>query len=92
MTYDEQTSEWVAGRPRHSETNECTPDFSCCQPSLLAPEEERRAFEAADENGRYMLWYWNESSARWEFSDEGEIDGTHVTFEIDHFSKYAVGD
>jgi len=38
----DQLAEWLAGRPFHAE--QCCPDFSCCQPSLLAPEDERRLF------------------------------------------------
>jgi len=54
---DHQLSEWVKGRPWHNPFNcddtrhdgdtsegECCPDFSCCEPSMLAPEEARKAF------------------------------------------------
>lgn len=43
-----QRSEWLAGRPHHNAvTDQCTPDFSCCSPELLAPIEERQAYEEA---------------------------------------------
>lgn len=45
MKAEEQLKLWVAGRPVHNkEQNECCPDFSCCQPRLLAPKHEREAF------------------------------------------------
>jgi hypothetical protein len=34
---------WAQGRPYHDRiTDECTPDFSCCQPSLLEKDEAKR--------------------------------------------------
>lgn len=54
MTPDEQLSQWVAGNPIHNNERkiggremrggECCPDFSCCNPKLLAPEAERIRF------------------------------------------------
>jgi len=39
---------WVEGNSVHNEErDECCPDFSCCEPSLLAPKHEREAFEEA---------------------------------------------
>ena len=33
-----QMEKWLAGHPEHNtERDECCPDFSCCQPHLLAP-------------------------------------------------------
>lgn len=44
----EQLDAWVDGKPHHNnERDECCPDFSCCQPDLLAPEPARRAFRDA---------------------------------------------
>lgn len=62
MTPDEQLARWVAGESIHrggKTDGECCPDFSCCQPSLLQPEEVRRAFAAADdrERGRFLLTF-----------------------------------
>jgi len=41
-------------------------------------------------HGAFILWY--KGSFGWVFSDEGEVQGDDVVFEVDHFSKYAVGD
>ena len=62
---DHQLKEWVAGRPWHNPFNcdntrhdgvttegECCPDFSCCNPSFLAPVEAREAFAKANEETR----------------------------------------
>ena len=49
MTDLEQLSEWVDGRPVHG--NNCCPDFSCCQPQLLAPPAVRELFAAAHKAG-----------------------------------------
>ena len=49
----EQLAEWVKGNPQHNTIrDECCPDFSCCQPILLAPEEIRREFAEAGEAKR----------------------------------------
>lgn len=43
---------WVEGKSIHNkERKECCPDFSCCQPHLLAPEQERKAFLEAHRKG-----------------------------------------
>lgn len=55
MTYEEQLSEWAAGRPIHG--NCCVPDFSCCKPELLQPEEVRRAFVACGEEERVKFLF-----------------------------------
>ena len=40
-----QLDEWVKGNPIHNDIdNECCPDFSCCQPDFLQPEEIRKTF------------------------------------------------
>lgn len=52
---EEQLARWVEGDPVHRGTvsgGECCPDFSCCQPQLLADEETRKAFAVASESGR----------------------------------------
>ena len=47
---ERQFEEWVKGNPTHNKERVfCCPDFSCCQPALLAPEEVRRKFRDADE-------------------------------------------
>lgn len=51
-----QLREWVAGNPTHNEVrNECCPDFSCCQPELLWPEEQRELFANADDRMREAM-------------------------------------
>lgn len=53
MTSDEQLEQWVAGNPVHNhDRDECCPDFSCCQPKLLAPKEVREKFRDADDQTR----------------------------------------
>ena len=48
MKPEEQLKLWVEGKSVHNqESNECCPDFSCCQPQLLAPKHERKAFLVA---------------------------------------------
>lgn len=55
-TIDEQLRLWVLGDPRHNvERDECCPDFSCCEPSLLAPKNVREAFVAADDDTRFSF-------------------------------------
>ena len=52
MSGREQLELWVAGNSVHNpDSDECCPDFSCCVTSLQAPQEERKAFFAAWENG-----------------------------------------
>ena len=52
---DKQTLEWLNGNPKHNHIDdECCPDFSCCNPSLLAPKEVREKYCRAcanDEDG-----------------------------------------
>lgn len=43
-----QLADWVAGSSVHNVAfNECCPDFSCCNPKLLWPEEQRKVFASA---------------------------------------------
>lgn len=45
MSPNEQLIAWVAGEPIHNVArDECCPDFSCCRPELLWPEEQRQLF------------------------------------------------
>lgn len=61
MTRREQLYSWLQGVSVHNAyTDECCPDYSCCQPNLLAVKSERirfvRAYEDADEKVmQYML-------------------------------------
>lgn len=48
MEIDYQLQEWVNGRCHHNkERDECCPDFSCCQPELLADQDVRIQFMLA---------------------------------------------
>jgi len=52
MKHEEQLKLWVKGKPIHNDKwDECCPDFSCCQPHLLAPEHERKTFLEAHRKG-----------------------------------------
>lgn len=52
ISTDEQLFWWVAGEPIHNASrDECCPDFSCCQPDLLAPAEVRQRFKRACDEG-----------------------------------------
>jgi len=52
MDCDEQLKLWLEGKPVHNyERDECCPDFSCCNPHLLASEEERKEFILAVNSG-----------------------------------------
>jgi len=53
MTANEQLVKWVNGDPVHDKKRDiCCPDFSCCRPELLAPEERRIEFLGATEEKR----------------------------------------
>ena len=57
MTCDEQIALWVNGESVHnSAREECCPDFSCCQPSLLWPKEMREMFRDCPERRNAMLF------------------------------------
>ena len=62
MNCDEQLDQWVKGSSVHlgdGDESQCCPDFSCCQPRLLAPKEVREKFRDADEETRLgMLGYF----------------------------------
>jgi len=47
-----QVKHWAAGTPTHNPIrDECCPDFSCCQPSLLMDEPARKRFLEAHLSG-----------------------------------------
>lgn len=49
-----QLQAWKLGAPYHNRVDdECCPDFSCCQPSLLAGAEVRREYFAASAQRRH---------------------------------------
>jgi len=44
-----QTLAWINGRPYHdSVTNECCPDFSCCNPDLMTYDAAQRQREGME--------------------------------------------
>jgi hypothetical protein len=57
----DQLEKWVKGESVHNtERDECCPDFSCCNPGSLAPQDERETFynavvEGDDEKRHLML-------------------------------------
>jgi len=56
MTTDEQLALWLSGEPTcPNDRKECCPDFSCCCPELLADEDVRQRFIAAEEEERHAL-------------------------------------
>ena len=58
MTNDEQLDLWVQGVSKHNEElGRCCPDFSCCQPSLLASPEVRMLFREAYKSGDEALQF-----------------------------------
>ena len=58
MTSDEQLARWLRGEYVHNDTrDECCPDFSCCKPELLAPQEEREAFVTLSDKDREHLLF-----------------------------------
>src|SRR5882672_9427402 len=53
---DEQLTRWVIGDAVCPNVNhECCPDFGCCKPKLLWPEEKRRKFMAASQGEREKM-------------------------------------
>ncbi len=59
MTHEEQLQKWVDGESIHGagKHEDCCPDFSCCNPKLLAFKGERQAFQAADEQARHAMLF-----------------------------------
>ncbi|MFI5296572.1 MAG: hypothetical protein ACHREM_00625 [Polyangiales bacterium] len=55
-TADEQLARWVAGEPTcPNEDHECCPDFSCCRPALLWPENKRKKYAASTQEEREKM-------------------------------------
>jgi hypothetical protein len=56
LSCEEQIRRWVAGESIHNTTrDECCPDFSCCNPSILTPLELRKAFLEGDGQQRNRM-------------------------------------
>lgn len=59
-----QLEEWVNGNPIHNKIEgECCPDFSCCKPQLLQPEENRKTFMALKIIGDKELEAWEKDNS-----------------------------
>lgn len=55
-TRQEQLERWVAGKAVcPNENHECCPDFGCCHPKHLWPEEKRKKFLAASQGEREKM-------------------------------------
>jgi len=53
---DYQLDQWHKGTSIHNNVdNECCPDFSCCHPELLAPENERDQFVRMTKAGHSVM-------------------------------------
>ena len=53
-----QLEQWVVGKPEHNHfSDECCPDFSCCQPDALWPEEKRKQFVVAHRDTRISMMF-----------------------------------
>ncbi len=56
MTSEEQLNRWLDGYPIHNhDIDECCPDFSCCQPQLLADKRTREIFCTSGDKVRQQL-------------------------------------
>ena len=56
MTLNAQLALWVKGVSAHNgETGQCCPDYSCCEPALLAPEEERITYLVGTDQQREAM-------------------------------------
>lgn len=56
MTSQEQLQQWVQGVSIHNDdTGQCCLDFSCCQPELLTPKEERELFFVSQKDEHMRL-------------------------------------
>jgi hypothetical protein len=60
-TTDEQLARWLSGESVHvrssrrGEAWQCTPDFSCCRPELMAALQIRQAYLNADQSARAKM-------------------------------------
>ncbi len=73
----EQLAEWLKGNPVHNKIrDECCPDFSCCEPRLLWPEERRQEFADADEEKRFGMLGQSLGAC---LAVAGKRDGAYIT-------------
>ncbi len=86
MTVDEQLSEWLKGNSIHNDDrDECCPDFSCCEPSLLADQRTRQAFVDADWDIRYqmLMMFLSVGCSQMAGSDKIYIAGDPANYEFE---------
>ena len=57
MDNKQQLDEWIKGNSAHTDNGDCCPDFSCCNPKLMANEEERKIFAEADESKQMKMLF-----------------------------------
>ncbi len=77
MTPEEQLEQWVKGISVHNPTrDECCPDFSCCRPNLMAPEEQRRRFaEHPEQRGAMLGMFLGAMLADSKLDDRAQVVG-----------------
>ncbi len=72
MTSIKQLTEWVKGNSVHigdGENGQCCPDFSCCNPLIDTPKEERELFaelyinEKTEEQEKMLMMFLGRSLA-----------------------------
>ena len=69
MKPNEQLAKWVNGESIHNkERDECCPDFSCCNPDVTTPAEERVKFLNASESERHGMLFGFLGKALMEYS------------------------
>jgi hypothetical protein len=84
---DEQLRLWVEGTSVHNdEAGECCPDFSCCQPGLLAPKETREAFARASEEERTSMLMMFLGAAI-ELAMEGKEKGVYIAGDPTNYTE-----
>jgi hypothetical protein len=90
-TFEEQERLWVEGKSVHvrmsakykamtGDEYQCCPDFSCCEPQLLAPVGVRKAYAAASRKGKdKFLGHFLGALVKKQAPDERVYitDGTH---------------
>jgi hypothetical protein len=83
-THEEQLRLWVAGVSTHVRTKgeegyECCPDFSCCEPDMLAPVEVRKAFQVSspEKRQKFLMQFLSDIIATKTDKKAYVTDGSH---------------
>lgn len=77
LDIDKQLDQWVKGFPQHSgslQDGRCCPDFSCCSPKLMWPEELRKKFVESDYLTKVAMFSMTTTAAAIEDGDNEEIE------------------